>query len=160
MYVNRQIVLGVSALVYLAQVRSRSATRSQLADALDVSDSVIGLVLWKLRLAGLVDAEDGASHRYRFTQSARETSVSDIFDAMDDERPWRRLEHPATADRLGRLEGPDLVWSGAEACLRLFLGDMTLADIARGASRFDASSLQVFRRAGGLPDWSAEHRPR
>ena len=158
MYLNSQIVLGVNALARLSQMRPMSATRSDLASALDVSPDVIGLVVWKLRLAGMIIAEDGEPQWYRLTQSPREIPLADIFDAMDDERPWRRGQQPAIADALGRLDGPDLVWSGAEACLRLFLGDMTLADIAGGASRFDGSSLPVFRRAGGLPDWSAEHR--
>ena len=49
-YLNSQIELGVSTLAHLAQMRPMSATRSDLAGALDVSSDVIGLVVWKLRL--------------------------------------------------------------------------------------------------------------
>jgi len=156
MYINRQIVMGVDALIHLAEPGRLSATRSGIAGALGFTPGMAGLVLWKLRLAGLIAVHDGGPGRFRLARRPHEVRLSDVFDAMDDERPWRRDQRPALADTLEHLNGPDLVWSGAEACLRLFLGDLTLADLVGGASRFDAASLLVFRRAGGLPDWSAE----
>ena len=156
MYINRQIVMGVDALVHLAEPGRISATRYGLAVALGVAPGIAGLVIWKLRLAGLIAVYDNASGRFRLARRPHQVLLSDVFDAMDDERPWQRHQRPASADNLEQLNGPDLVWSGAEGCLRLFLGDMTLADLVGGGSRFDAASLPAFRRAGGLPYWSAE----
>ncbi len=157
MYINQQIVLGVNALVYLSQSGQPQVTRSDLGDELGVSAGVIGLSLWKLRAAGLVFVDDQRTGAILLARSPKDILLLDVFDAMDDERPWRRHQHPEPASALGDLHGPDLIWAGGEACLRLFLGGMTLADLADGASRFDPESLQVFRRAGGVPDWSAEH---
>lgn len=156
MYLNRQIVLGVNALIHLSQPGRPALTRERMAGALGVSSGVAGLVLWKLRLSGLVRADESTPRRFRLAGKPEQITLVDIFDLMDDERPWRRRQRPAGAGALGRIDGPDMVWSGAEACLRLFLSDMTLADLALGASRFDPVSLRAFRRAGGLPDWSAE----
>jgi len=156
MYLNRHIVLGVNALVQLSQPGLPALTRSQLATALGVSSGVAGLVLWRLRLAGLVTFNDSAPQKFSLAVRPEDIPLSHVFDLMDDERPWRRRERAAITDTLGRLDGPDIVWSGAEACLRLFLSDMTLADLGGGASRLDPVSLPAFRRAGGLPDWSAE----
>lgn len=156
MYINQQIVLGVNALVYLSQPDRRRITKAGLARQLGVSAGVMGLSLWKLRAAGLVFVDDRCSGAVHLARAPEDTLLIDVFDAMDDERPWRRDQHPETENALGKLHGPDLIWTGGEACLRLFLRGMTLADLADGASRFDPASLQVFHRAGGVPDWSAE----
>ena len=111
MYLNSQIVLGVNALAHLADMRPMSATRSDLASALDVSPDVIGLVVWKLRLAGMIIAEDGEPRRYRLTQSPREIPLADIFDAMDDERPWRRGQSLPLQTHLAGSMVP--IWYGA-----------------------------------------------
>ena len=156
MYINHQIVLGVDTLVHLAEAGDARVTRSDLARLLGVSAGVVGLSLWKLRAAGLILIEGKRSGMICLARAPENTLLIDVFDAMDDERPWRRHQHPEPASALGKLRGSDLIWSGGEACLRLFLHGMTLADLVDGASRFDTASIQVFRRAGGVPDWSAE----
>ena len=92
--------LGLYAVFELAREPERTLSVGDLAQRFDVSAHHLAKVLRTLSVAGLVEAERGASGGYRFVANRRRTTLMDII-ALFEPVPGNRSKEPGEDTDVG-----------------------------------------------------------
>ena len=92
--------LGLYAVFELARDPGRTLSVGDLAERFDVSAHHLAKVLRTLSVAGLVEAERGATGGYRFVANRRRTTLMDII-ALFEPVPGNRSKEPGEDTDVG-----------------------------------------------------------
>lgn len=110
----------------------RQVSLAEIAQAQHLSLAYLEQLFGPLRRAGLVISTRGPGGGYRLGRSAREISISDIVDAVDEPIQATRCEEGGPGCLAGlRCLTHDL-WAELGDQIRLFLQSVTLADVICG----------------------------
>jgi Rrf2 family iron-sulfur cluster assembly transcriptional regulator len=114
-------VHGKSGAVSLADVAQRQ----------DISLSYLEQLFAMLRRNGLVISSRGPGGGYRLAKPAEETTIREVFEAVDESasRPGQDGEGPTAGP--GRAIAEPL-WNALSAQIGTFLGGVTVADVIAG----------------------------
>jgi Rrf2 family protein len=86
MKLQRATLLGLYAIIELADQPDLQLSRSEIARKFDVSSNHLSKVMRELGKAGLVEAVRGVGGGYRFCGNARRTTLLDIIQIFEDFR--------------------------------------------------------------------------
>lgn len=103
MKLQRATLLGLYAILELADQQDQQLSRQEIAEKFDVSSNHLSKVMRELGRAGLVEAVRGVGGGYRFCGNPKRTTLLDIiniFEAYHLDAPGQRS--PGKDTELGR----------------------------------------------------------
>ena len=103
MKLQRATLLGLYAILELADQQDQQLSRQEIADKFDVSSNHLSKVMRELGRAGLVEAVRGVGGGYRFCGNPKRTTLLDIiniFEAYQLDVPGQRS--PGKETELGK----------------------------------------------------------
>jgi Rrf2 family iron-sulfur cluster assembly transcriptional regulator len=132
MRISSNAYLGVESLVRLATCGT-PCTTEQLARSIHRSVPYTEGLMASLCDAGFVTAQKGPGGGYYLSRSADRMTVAEILEAFDEPRVLNRRPLNAMTlepETIENLHGTDLLWETLKSGILLFLGRISLADIA------------------------------
>ncbi len=120
----------------LTSMQERPVSLADIAGAQQLSLAYLEQLFGRLRRAGLVASARGPGGGYRLARAPEAIAVAEIVDAVDEPIRATRCEEgsPGCLAAGGKCVTHDL-WSELGEQIRLFLANMTLADIVGGTVR-------------------------
>ena len=130
-------------MVYLVQKDPRELARGQeIASAEGISPDYVEQILIKLKAAGLVTSQRGASGGFSIADDAKKATVADILQAV--EGPISLV--PCEDSKCSRISTcvTRIVWERATEALREVFLQATIEDMAKQAKALNASKSITF----------------
>jgi Rrf2 family transcriptional regulator, iron-sulfur cluster assembly transcription factor len=103
-----------------------------LAQAIHRSVSYTEALMARLRRAGLVTAQKGSGGGYVLSRPADRITIAEIFDAFD--RPRGTGNGSSGKDQRYDMPNTEALWESLRNTVLLFLGGISLADVAAGGA--------------------------
>jgi len=154
MYVDRRVYDAVEALAGLARLGpDRRWTAEDIEGWLGRPPGAATNLIDRLETAGLIEGGDGAG--YRLSTPAAEIRIADILEALAPEES--AAHQPVTAmsdDEIATLSGRTLLWKALDACVLLFLQDVSLADTLAEANEPDPAPAGTTTGGRGKPTFT------
>lgn len=140
---------SVMAMVDLSvQPQGKPVGLAAVAQRQEIPLAYLEQIFARLKRAGLVMSVRGPGGGYRLARTADTLSIADIMLAADEPLKMTRCKshsHQGCMAHKTRCLTHDL-WEGLSAQIRLYLGSVTLADVAAG------NVQQKFPRAHAVPE--------
>ncbi|GGC28026.1 Rrf2 family transcriptional regulator [Siccirubricoccus deserti] len=114
------------------RAEDRPVSLAEIAQAQLLSLAYLEQLFGNLRRAGLVASARGPGGGYRLARAATAIAVADIIDAVDEPLRATRCEADAPGCLAGKRCLTHDLWSELGEQIRLFLANVTLADICAG----------------------------
>ena len=87
MKLQRATLLGLYAVLELADQPEQQLSRTEIADKFNLSSNHLSKVMRELGKAGLVEAVRGVGGGYRFSGNARRTTLMDVISIFESLKP-------------------------------------------------------------------------
>jgi len=110
----------------------RPVSLAEIADAQLLSLAYLEQLFARLRRSGLVASVRGPGGGYRLGKSAREITLAEITDAVEESIRATRCEEGGPGCAAGKRCLTHDLWAELGEQIRLFLGHVTLADVVNG----------------------------
>jgi Rrf2 family iron-sulfur cluster assembly transcriptional regulator len=123
---------GQASDVAPRRAEDRPVSLAEIAQAQLLSLAYLEQLFGNLRRAGLVASARGPGGGYRLARAAAAIAVADIIDAVDEPLRATRCEADAPGCLAGKRCLTHDLWSELGEQIRLFLANVTLADICNG----------------------------
>jgi Rrf2 family iron-sulfur cluster assembly transcriptional regulator len=123
---------GEPPAVTSGRSEDRPVSLAEIAQAQLLSLAYLEQLFGNLRRAGLVVSARGPGGGYRLARAAAAIAVADIIDAVDEPLRATRCEADAPGCLAGKRCLTHDLWSELGEQIRLFLANVTLADICNG----------------------------
>ena len=129
MYIDRTAYCAVEAMAKIAlHGRKRPCTPTEIAAWVAEPPGFVASVMARLNAAGLVTYAKGPIVGYALALAARNTSIADIFAAVDDTDSIESVAAP-TDDDMSSLAVTHFLWQALRSHLSQFLCEISLADV-------------------------------
>lgn len=130
--VSKVIDYGTLVLTHMASDPQRVFSAADLAATLGLGQPVVSKVLKALTQPGIVKSTRGARGGYALGRAARDISIADIIDALD-EQPFGLTECTATPGACSVEAGCNIRsnWQHINALVRKTLEQVSIADMVR-----------------------------
>jgi Rrf2 family iron-sulfur cluster assembly transcriptional regulator len=115
-----------------AHAEDRPVSLAEIAQAQLLSLAYLEQLFGNLRRAGLVASARGPGGGYRLARAAAAIAVADVIEAVDEPLRATRCEEGAPGCLAGNRCLTHDLWSELGEQIRLFLANVTLADICNG----------------------------
>jgi len=132
MRVSAKVDYAVRAAVELAAAESPPLKGELISQAQDIPLKFLENILGELKHAGIVRSQRGTDGGYWLARAPEDVSIAEIIRAVEGPLASVRGESPETLKYAGTAEPLGKLWVAVRANLRAVLGEVTLADIARG----------------------------
>jgi Rrf2 family transcriptional regulator, iron-sulfur cluster assembly transcription factor len=153
MQITNSAYLAVECMAHLTGCTfERPGKTLWLAQAIHRSVSYTEALMARLRRAGLVTAKKGSGGGYVLSRPADRITIAEIFKAFDE--PRATGVGPAAPSVTGRADSADLpnteaLWDSLRSTVLLFLGGVSLAEVAAGGAREVRDHLWIANRRVG-----------
>lgn len=154
MQITNSAYLAVECMAHLhGCTLARPGKALWLAQAIHRSVSYTEALMARLRRAGLVTAKKGSGGGYVLSRPADQITIAEIFEAFDEPRGTAAVAHSHAASGTsdpGELPNTEALWDSLRSTVLLFLGDVSLAEVASGTAyeRGDQPRLARSQRHG------------
>ena len=146
MHITARADYAVRAVVQLAAMPGRTATRHQLAEAQDIPGKFLEAILADLRRAGILDAQRGASGGYHLVDDPAGVTLAALIRAAEGPLAAVRGRPPEDTSYPGPAAPLTEVWVAVRASLREVLEHTTVADVLSG--RLPPRVTELLRQPG------------
>lgn len=150
MQITNSAYLAVECMAHLNDCTlDRPGKALWLAQAIHRSVSYTEALMARLRKAGLVTAKKGSGGGYVLSRPADQITIAEIFKAFDEPRASGALASgpsPAGRDDGGEMPNTEALWDSLRSTVLLFLGEISLAEVAAGNGNERRDQVRVPRR--------------
>ena len=155
MQITNSAYLAVECMAHLTGcTRARPGKTLWLAEAIHRSVSYTEALMARLRRAGLVTAKKGSGGGYVLSRPADCITIAEIFKAFDEPRGTGAC--PTGKDDGRDMPNTEVLWDSLRSTVLLFLGGISLAEVADGGTSAVRDRLRVSSRRIQAP--SPENR--
>jgi Rrf2 family protein len=123
---------AVRAVIQLAALPGRTATRHHLAEAQEIPGKFLETILGDLRRAGILEAQRGASGGYHLAADPADLTLAELIRAAEGPLAAVRGMPPEDTSYPGPAAPLTEVWVAVRASLRDVLEQTTVADVLSG----------------------------
>lgn len=126
---------GLRALLIIAQTSDGVATSEHIANVEGLSKKYLDSILGQLRQAGLLKTNRGVNGGYSFLKPAEETTVLDIFAALENNSEISAcVNKPDVCERSEYCPGRG-VWQRVYRAINEVMGGITVAQLVEDEKR-------------------------
>jgi Rrf2 family transcriptional regulator, iron-sulfur cluster assembly transcription factor len=148
MQITNSAYLAVECMAHLTGCTfDRPGKTLWLAQAIHRSVSYTEALMARLRRAGLVTAKKGSGGGYVLSRPADRITIAEIFKAFDEPRAAGAC--PAAKDAAADMLNTEALWDSLRSTVLLFLGGISLAEVATGGAREIRDHLRMPSRRTG-----------
>jgi Rrf2 family transcriptional regulator, iron-sulfur cluster assembly transcription factor len=148
MQITNSAYLAVECMAHLTGCTfDRPGKTLWLAQAIHRSVSYTEALMARLRRAGLVTAKKGSGGGYVLSRPADRITIAEIFKAFDE--PRAAAAGPGAKDDAGDMPNTEALWDSLRSTVLLFLGGISLAEVASGGTREIRDHLGIPSRRPG-----------
>lgn len=148
MQITNSAYLAVECMAHLTGCTlDRPGKTLWLAQAIHRSVSYTEALMARLRKAGLVTAKKGSGGGYVLSRPADRITIAEIFKAFDE--PRGTGASPTRRDDAADMPNTEALWDSLRSTVLLFLGGISLAEVAAGGAGEIRDHLRMPSRRTG-----------
>lgn len=149
MQITNSAYLAVECMAHLSDCTlDRPGKALWLAQAIRRSVSYTEALMARLRKADLVIAKKGSGGGYVLSRPADQITVAEIFKAFDEPRGTDALASGSRGGG-GEMASTEALWDSLRSTVLVFLGEISLAEVAAGTAHVLRDPLRVPSRPNG-----------